>query len=131
MLTREQLLKAIEGEQNAIADYERIKTLTDDTGQITVLNGIIMDEHKHLRNFEELYRRKFGSGMVSPPLERPRELGFTESLRSAVNDEIEAYEFYRDLYMDCTNDQTRQIFFGAMTDENEHAMRLLLMLIPA
>jgi rubrerythrin len=128
MLSREQLLKAIEGEQNAIAGYEHMKTLTDDKGHLETVNGIIRDEHKHLKSFEELYRRKFGNGLMSPRMMSPSAHIFTDSVKSAFEDELESYEFYRDVYLDNSGEQLRAPFFEAMTDENEHAIRLNMML---
>jgi len=126
MLTREQLAKAIEGKRDAVAYYEYAKTLTGDEKHRKTLDGIIKDEQKHLAKFSELYRRKFGGQVEGSPA-MPEVHEFNAALRMAVSDELDAYEFYRDIYMDCTSEQVRVPFFEAMTDENEHAIRLNLM----
>jgi rubrerythrin len=139
MLTREQLLKAIEGEKDAVAFYQHAKTLTGDEEHIKTLDGIIADEEKHLGHFEELMRRKFssssrerlephipagagGGGTLPHPMHK-----FTDALRRAIGDELDTAEFYRDIYMDCTNEQIKALFFESMTDEMEHAARLNMM----
>jgi rubrerythrin len=133
MLTKEQLIKAIEGERGAITFYEHVKTLTGDEEHLKAFGHIIHDEKKHLKNFEELYQKKFGSGMAPHPSSDVSGPGdgrphlFTDALRQAINDELEAYEFYRDVYMDCTSEQVKVPFYEAMTDENEHAARLNMM----
>jgi rubrerythrin len=132
MLTREQLLKAIEGERDAITFYEHLKTLTGDEEHLKNIGHIMHDEKKHLEKFEELFRKKFGGRERAEPSpmeqsDRPLPHEFNAALRQAINDELEAYEFYRDVYMDCTNEQVKVPFYGAMTDENEHAIRLNMM----
>ncbi|MCL1806294.1 MAG: ferritin-like domain-containing protein [Oscillospiraceae bacterium] len=126
-LTQELLLKAIEGEQNAIAGYEHMKSMAGQPEIIETLNRIILDEHKHLKSFEELFRRKFGKLTESPPMKQTCGPEFTDCIAQAVNDELESYEFYRDIVRDNSGEQIRVPFFDAMTDENEHAIRLNLM----
>jgi rubrerythrin len=117
MLNKEQLLKAIEGEQNAIAGYEHMKTMTNDEDHIETLNEIIMDEHKHLRDFEELYRRKFGRGFESPRTTATVGHIFTDSIRRAVGEELDTAEFYWEF-------KNIPQFDEAMHDETDHAIRL-------
>jgi rubrerythrin len=124
MLTREQLMKAIEGEQNTIAEYEHIKTLMSDNDQIETMNEIIADEHRHLRDFEELYRRRFGKSMVSPPMVAGCGEVLNNCLRRAVNEELDTAGFYK-------AHREHPQFFDAMLDEMDHAVRLTMMLIPA
>lgn len=126
-LTPELLLRVIEGEQNAIAGYERLKTMTSDREHIETLDKIIRDEHKHLRKFEEMYRRRFGTAPASPRVSEAPANTFMDGVRHSVGEELDTYELYRDIWMDNSGEQVRMPFFEGMTDENEHATRLSLM----
>jgi rubrerythrin len=127
MLSKETLQQAVEGERNAIAGYEHMKTLTEDKEHHKTLNGIIEDEHKHLRAFEELYRRKFGNSPVSHRMTEPAACIFADCIKKALEEELESYELYRDVVLENGSEQIRAPFFEAMTDENEHAIRLNMM----
>jgi hypothetical protein len=85
MPAKEQLVKAIEGEQNAIAALEHLKMITDDEKHIAALNKIIMGAHKNLRDLEEQYSREFGEPVESPPIGKLRGRDFTALLRRAWN----------------------------------------------
>ena len=126
-LTPALLAKAIEGEQNAIAAYEHMKQMTSDGEHLTAINHIVEDERKHLRSFEELCKKRFGEAECGAQINAPAAHTFQDALRHAVNDELESYEFYRDVYMGNSAEQVRHPFFEAMTDEIEHAVRLNLM----
>jgi len=49
---------------------------------------------------------------------------YIEGIEQAILDELEAYEFYRDIYLSSNNPIVKEIFFEAFTDENEHAAYL-------
>jgi hypothetical protein len=85
MATREQHTKAIGDEQNAIAFYEQLKTLTDDEKHIESLNRVIAQSHKSLRDLEGRYGVIFGDDVVSPPLEKLRGRAFSVCMRRAWN----------------------------------------------
>lgn len=60
------------------------------------------------------------------PVYRPQRKSFhnlQEGLRLAYQDELEAYEFYRDIYLMTSHPLIRDVFFRALTDESEHALR--------
>jgi rubrerythrin len=84
MPSKEQLAKAIECEQNAIAFYEQIKTLTDDMKHVGALNKLIMSSHQRLRDYEKQHEEKYGE-VVSPSLEKLQGREFTACLRRACN----------------------------------------------
>jgi rubrerythrin len=84
MPTREQLYMAIENEQNAIAFYEQLKTLTEDEKQIKALNKVITQSHQRLRDCEGQYEARYGE-LLSPPLEKLRGRAFSAALRRAWN----------------------------------------------
>ena len=46
-----------------------------------------------------------------------------EGLKRAMDDEYEAMEEYRDVYLSTGNARIRNLFFELMTDELEHATR--------
>ena len=126
-LTPELLQRAMEGELSAIAGYTHMKTMTNDQSHLAALDHIIGDEQKHLRSFEELSRRRFGSAPELPPVTGTPACMFMDCIRLSVNDELEAFELYRNIYLDNGGEHVRGPFFEAMTDENEHAIRLNMM----
>jgi rubrerythrin len=126
-LTPELLQKAMKGEQNAIAGYEAMKAMTNDSGHLRTLDHIISDERKHLMKFEDIYRRRFGAVPDGSPAMEPPACMLMDCIRRSVEDELASYEMYRNIYLDNGGEQVRQPFFEAMTDENEHAIRLNMM----
>lgn len=83
------------------------------------------DEQKHLRLFVNLYRALTGN-TYEPTVRETRYANLKEGLEMAVSDELEAAEAYRTVYLRETNQNVRNIFFEAMTDEMEHATRFTL-----
>ncbi|MDR0293100.1 MAG: ferritin-like domain-containing protein [Oscillospiraceae bacterium] len=126
-LTPELLMKAIEGEQNAIAGYEHMKQMTPDRKNLETLEHIIGDGQKHLDVFTEMYKRRFGelSGLPGPA--GPAACNFTDCVARAADKELETYELYRNIYMNNGGEQIRMPFFEAMTDKSGHAVRLNMM----
>jgi rubrerythrin len=116
------ILKAIKSEAEAIDFYQRLlKFAPGHRGQDDISHAL-EDERIHLRDFSQLYYSLTGM----QPVYRPKKIAFhnlQEGLRLAYQDELEAYEFYRDIYLMTSHPLIRDVFFRAMTDEIEHAMR--------
>ena len=123
-VTPDQLIKAIMGEMEAKRFYEKLITMTTDEENKKIIRGIIKDEEFHQMEFRKLYVALFRKQPAVPPLGPEREINsFFQGLGMALNDELGAYEFYRDIIMQCYDNRTvMSIFFKVFTDENEHAM---------
>ncbi|MFC3041532.1 ferritin family protein [Virgibacillus xinjiangensis] len=118
----EALLRAMEGESRAIDFYERLRKTAPSRMAQEKVEHVLEDERLHLEMFVDLYRALSGKS----PKYRTRKKqisGFKEGIREAFEDEIEAYEFYRDNYLLTQDGRVRDVFFHAMTDEMEHATR--------
>lgn len=121
---KERLLKALKGEQDARRFYSELVKLAKYEEDKKIITEITLDERKHFNNFRRLYIELTGKEPALPPQERPVIKSYIEGLKTAIMDETEAYEFYRDTFL-CTNNPIgKQIFLEAFTDENEHAIRL-------
>jgi rubrerythrin len=64
-----------------------------------------------------------GQNPQIPLPKQPRILSYIDGVKKAIMDELEAYEFYRDIYIANMSPEIRNIFFEALTDENEHAAK--------
>ena len=125
---RQNLLKALKGEHEAIAFYEALAALADNSDMRVMIEKIRADEEKHYDGFTRLCRRLFRQ---EPPVmenAKPYIEDFETGLRTAVHDELEAYELYRDMYLGIADPTIRNFLLEAFTDENEHAAHELLML---
>lgn len=123
-VTPEQLIKAMKGEAEARLFYERLISMAPNLQEAEIIRHFLDDEINHYRNFRMLYRRVTGTEPVLPPLVPPLFPNYVSGIEEAILDELEAYEFYRDLYLGSCNPMVRNIFFEALTDENEHAAHL-------
>ncbi len=120
------LIHAMEGESGAIDFYTRLATMAPNKMAKDVVEHALNDEKKHLEAFVELYKALTGK---TPKYKTPRTKfsNFKEGVWVAYNDELEAYETYRDDYLLSNDQMIRDTFFLAMTDEIEHAMRFGLL----
>jgi len=90
--------------------------------QRQAIEHALEDEKIHLRTFTQLYQTLTGKKPVyQTKITRFR--NFQEGLRIAYEQELEAYETYRDNYLSTQDPMIRDAFFRAMTDEIEHALR--------
>jgi len=80
------------------------------------------DEQKHYRMLGALYRELTGRTHEATP-DRVTFSNLAEGIMRAMDDEYEAMEEYRDVYMAQTDRRIRNLFFELMTDELEHATR--------
>jgi len=117
------LLKAIKSEAEAIDFYERLLRFSPGTPQQEDIRHVLADERIHLRDFTRLYCSLTGTQPVYT-LQKTTFHNLQEGLRIAYRDELEAYEFYRNTYLMTADPTVRDIFFRALTDEIEHAIRL-------
>lgn len=120
----QRLLKALKGEQDARAFYGSLAAMAQDEMDKRVISQIANDEKKHFNNFARLYMDLTGRRPNLPPPEKPNIPNYLAGIEKAIFDETDAYEFYRDTILCTNNPIAKQIFFEAMTDENEHAVRL-------
>lgn len=80
------------------------------------------DEQRHYELLGQLYRALTGQTYTATP-EKVSFASFRDGLLMAIDDELEAYEEYRDEYLRYPTPQIRQVFFELLSDEIEHAVR--------
>lgn len=123
-VTPEEVVKAMQGEAEAGLFYERLMRMAPTREEADIIKQIRADEVKHYEAFEELYRRMTGRNPRVPEPAMPNFRTYMEGVELAFIDELEAYDYYRDLYLSTQNPRIRDIFLDAFTDENEHAQYL-------
>lgn len=116
------ILNGISSEASAIDFYTRLAKAAATSEQRQAIEHALEDEKIHLRTFTQLYQTLTGKKPVyQTKITRFR--NFQEGLRIAYEQELEAYETYRDNYLSTQDPMIRDAFFRAMTDEIEHALR--------
>ncbi|WP_035098867.1 ferritin family protein [Anoxybacteroides tepidamans] len=120
------LLNAIKGEATAIQFYNQLMQMARTNEERSYIAHALEDEQTHLRQFINLYTSLFGAQPVYQA-EQKTFSSFAEGLKIAREDEFEAYESYRNVYLSTKDMKVRDVFFRAMTDEIEHALRFSIL----
>lgn len=117
------LIKAMQGEQDAIVYYEQLQRMAPDKRSAELIGHIRADEIKHWGAFGNLYARITGQYPSLPYPKTPQIASFIDGVEQSILDELEAYEFYRDVFLTNPSAEVRIVFLEALTDENEHAAK--------
>jgi rubrerythrin len=121
------LEKAIQGEAEAISFYTALLQLApDDLAQRNIRHALD-DERKHYRQLSHLYRYLTGKSSQVPIPSPPSIPCYQPGLIKAFEDELEAAELYRGMYLNALTMPIRDPLFEIMTDEMEHASRFSLL----
>lgn len=123
-ITPNQLIQAMKGELEAIKYYERLIKMALNQEEADIIRDFYKDEKKHYNNFRRLYIMMTGKQPIIPSINMPKFENYLQGVEQAILDELDAYEFYRDIYLSNINPYVRSLFFEAFTDENEHAAHL-------
>jgi rubrerythrin len=121
------ILNGIKGEATAINFYERLAKIAPSEQARDEVRHALEDEKNHLKHFTELYVTLTGKKPVYKTEARTFH-SFKEGLALARKDELEAYEDYRNAYLFTQNQFIRDVFFLALSDEIEHALRFSFLL---
>ena len=122
------VMKAIQGEYNAIHFYEKLAALAP-TDQIRkLILDIREDEMGHFRGFSYLYKCLTGQHFY-PQVTEPMPTNFKSGVLTAFQDEQEASDFYltvsREMYYDPS---IREEFRYNAADEQRHAVWFLYLM---
>lgn len=123
-VTPAQLLKAMTGEAEARKYYKRLISMAPDEKEADIIDHFYEDETKHFSKFRMLFEMTTGKEPELTNINSPDFDSYVEGIEKAILDELEAYEFYRYIYLSSNNPIVMEIFFEAFTDENEHAAHL-------
>jgi rubrerythrin len=118
----ELIYKAIVDEATAADFYTRLMEDTNDELFRHFIEHARNDEQQHLKNFSALYAQitKHQPSYHITPVQYS---SFREGAKKALQDELEAAEFYRNIILSTTDSIVNDVFFHAMIDELEHAIR--------
>ena len=116
------ILEAIKGEATAIDFYSRLIKEAPNAKHKKVIAHALEDEKVHLQQFIQLFTTLTGQ-QPTYQVVQTQYSSYKEGLERAYEDELEAYEDYRNAFLMTQNLAVRDVFFRAMTDEVEHAIR--------
>ncbi len=112
--------QSIVDEATAAEFYSRLLKEAPDPLHERFIRHAYEDELEHLQVFERLYTHFTGRAprYTIDPVEYET---YREGLLLALEDELDAAEFYRDVQLSTTDQLVRDSFYHAMVDELEHA----------
>lgn len=114
--------KYLQDEINASAFYRQLAREASDETVRGYLEEAAADEQKHFQLLSDLWLRLTGR-RVGPTPQPVQYDSLREGLLIAANDELQAYEEYKDEYQRFTDPYLRWLFFELFSDEIEHAVR--------
>ncbi|KEO83074.1 ferritin-like domain-containing protein [Tumebacillus flagellatus] len=116
-------LKAIFNERQAQLNYRALYALAATPFQKKMIQHALDDEIKHERLLTRVYHTLTGQNPQVPQPQRATVTQFNAGVRASFEDELEAAELYRSMYVNTLLPWLRDILFEIMTDESEHAQR--------
>lgn len=121
-LTAQRLEKFMQDQATAAAFYGALIEQVADPALKDYIEHARDDEQKHYRMLNMLYRDLTGRSyqVQAQPVEFATPAA---GLKRAMDDEYEAFEEYRAVYLGSDIRRVRDVFFELMTDELEHATR--------
>jgi rubrerythrin len=122
------IMEGIKGEATAIDFYSRLVKNAPNEKHREDIQHALDDEKIHLKEFTQLYKNLSGQEPVYQ-ITKTKYNSYEDGLRIAYEDELEAYEDYRNSYLLTQSLQVRDVFFRALTDEMEHATRFGFLLV--
>ena len=122
------LMKAIQGEYNAIHFYEKLAMLAPNEEIRKLILAIREDEIGHFSAFSYIYTCLTGQ-QYSPQVTEPMPTNFQAGVLAAFRDEQEAAEFYSDVSRQIYNEPyIRDVFHYNAADEQRHAVWFLYLM---
>lgn len=117
-----QLTASIKGQREAISFYRGLLQLAPSEFARNQVQFALSDEQRHNQILTNLYVHLTGhQPSVNPQPKIPS--NFLNGLTQALNDELEAADTYKQMYLNANQVWIRDIFFDIMHDEHEHATR--------
>lgn len=118
------VLKAINGEFNAIQCYNKLVKIVPIEKEKEVIGEIISDENNHLEKFTQIYYNLTGR---QPEIAKTNDCpwGVKEIFEFAFEDEQKTTDFYLDIADQFDDPKVREVFTRASSDEQNHAVWFL------
>ncbi len=119
------VITAIEDEEKDAAYYREFMNITRDAGEKEILRGLYADEVKHKKYLQDIYT--FLTGKKAPevtPEKKMPSLNIKKNYENAIFDELEAVDFYRQIFNAVLNLEIRDLMAEIIADEQNHAIKL-------
>lgn len=121
-LTPALLTALLVDEQNGAAFYQSLSENADTPENAAILASIRDDEIRHFIILKELFCKYFRCEPKLPPVAEVSYQSFADGIKTAIADELTAYEDYRNIYLSNRDMLVKETVFETMTDEIEHAV---------
>jgi rubrerythrin len=119
------LKEAMTDEKKDHRKYKNMIDMTDNKEIIDQIRHAYEDEAKHYEMFQEIYEELAGRNVqvITPEPEHQDRL--IDAVKSSISDELYAVELYREIRAMLRGKKYRNMLFEIITDEQEHATRLV------
>ena len=117
------LLSEFMKDEQAAADfYQNLSEMLTNPQHREIIGKIRDDEIKHFIMLRELYIRLYRCRPEIMPVAVNVPSDAKTALKMAIEDELDAYDEYRNTYLVNSDAYARSVFFELMSDEIEHSV---------
>lgn len=116
----EDLKIAINDEKSAIDFYKKLLEVAPSELAKKSIQTALDDEKEHYKKLVGLYKFLTGKNYIGKVTEK-KFCHFYDGLQNAFLDEVEAFEFYKEMYLSTRCQPIRDILYSIQHDEIEHA----------
>lgn len=127
-MSRSLLCDCLQAEHTAAQFYQGLISTLDDTELCEAIGKMRDEEIMHAIMLANLYKYLY---RCEPSACRSAEVipvKAAEGLSLSINDELNAYEEYRNIYLMNCDPKIRAVFFELMSDEIKHSVRCMYIL---
>lgn len=117
--------EAMKDERHDHKKYKMMMEMTDNKEIKENIRYAYEDEAKHYRMFQEIYEDLTGEEIDVPVPKVELADRLVDNVKSSIQGELAAVEFYRDIRSMLTSKKHRDMLFEIITDEQEHATRFV------
>lgn len=119
------LIMAIEDEIHDKEYYRKLINKATCRDDKEILRQISLDEQKHERIFTDIYQKVTGEKPhISIKTVRDLSENVLLDFEKSIFDEMEAVEFYRQIYFLFLDVEIRDMLYEIITDEQNHAVKM-------
>lgn len=119
------LKEAMTDERTDHRKYRKMMEMTDNKEIIEQIHYAYEDEAKHYDMFQEIYEELTGNDIQVLSPEQDQQNRLIDAVKSSINGELVAVEFYREIRAMLRGKKYRNMLFEIITDEQEHATRFV------
>jgi len=119
---KDTLIKTMSDEASAADFYTELMSQAPNGLHYDFIQHARDDEVDHLSRFQNLYVYYFGT-IPQYSIQKTQNPSYEQGLLMALDDELAAAEFYRDVQLSVTDQMFKDTYYYAMVDELDHATR--------